>query len=346
MSDSFVKSRRGILEHLHQNRLSLSEFGVFQLLLLLADKANGVVWTDSPLIAAQFNSCNQRTIKDALASLTRKGYIKSFRQRGSRGSCPILINKYEVTVGEHKGCLVNAAATSDWRKPVFELDVLTTSCERPDNVLTTCLTIPEQTVVQSTVSGTVRRDDVVTPSCERRDDRPPYSRPQETQEKAVDIGGENSPSEPPSETAERPPVDGEPEPVVTKMRLSELPAAEQPQHLTVHLWKCLGSPKHHAHELKDWEVELRPLCGQFDFPELYKATKWALCESPHWPQYIRRAANLVNNAAKIVDDYRASLRSKAVQARAKIRQPADTKKQAPSNYGTIGELDLKGMEKL
>ncbi len=117
--DSFVKSRRGILEHLVQSKLTFHEFGVFQLLLLLADKATGVVWTDSRKIAGNFTTTlKEHTAKYALRGLKAKGYIKSFQQQGSRDSYPILINKYEITVGDLKGCMVNAKESVDWRKPL------------------------------------------------------------------------------------------------------------------------------------------------------------------------------------------------------------------------------------
>jgi hypothetical protein len=147
MTESFVKSRRGILEHLQQNKLTFSEFGVFELLLLLADKANGVVWTDSQKVASHFNgTLKERTAKDALATLKAKGYIKSFQQQGSRGSYPILINKYEITVGDLKGRLTNADQTVEWRQPAVS--------GGPDDVLDNR---PE----------------------ERPEERPPYSRPQD-----------------------------------------------------------------------------------------------------------------------------------------------------------------------
>lgn len=119
MAGNFVKIRRGVLQHLHENRLTFSEFGVFQLLLLQADAATGVVWTNSQKIAGMFNdTVNQRVIMDALSGLKKEGYIKSFQQTGSRGSYPILINKYEVTVGGLKGGLTNANQTVDWKQVV------------------------------------------------------------------------------------------------------------------------------------------------------------------------------------------------------------------------------------
>jgi len=118
--ESFVKSRRGILQHLKEHRLNTSQFAVFQLLVLLADKATGVVWIDAPLIISQyFHDMPLKTAQASLAALKRKGYIKSFQQQGSRSTYPVLVNKYEITVGELKGGLTNAEQTVDWRRPVI-----------------------------------------------------------------------------------------------------------------------------------------------------------------------------------------------------------------------------------
>lgn len=118
--ESFVKSRRGILQHLKEHRLNTSQFAVFQLLVLLADKATGVVWIDAPLIISQyFHDMPLKTAQASLAALKQKGYIKSFQQQGSRSTYPVLINKYEITVGELKGGLTNAEQTVDYQRPAI-----------------------------------------------------------------------------------------------------------------------------------------------------------------------------------------------------------------------------------
>lgn len=149
MVESFVKSRRGILEHLQQTRITSRQFAVFQLALLLADKATGVWWGDSVAVTSYFRDLNVKAAKAALAELESKGYIKRFRQPGSRSSYPILVNKYEVTVGGLKGTRVVAEQTVDWRRPVTEL---------------------------RTEAGTETRTEA-TPEA-GREGRPPYSRPE------------------------------------------------------------------------------------------------------------------------------------------------------------------------
>jgi hypothetical protein len=312
--ESFVKSRRGILEHLQQGRLSIAEFAVFQLLLLQADKATGVVWTASPTITTQFRNCDGRTIKEALAGLKRKGYIKSFQEQGSRSSYPVLINKYEITVGVLKGCLTNAEQTVDWRQP----------------------------------ATSARPDDVVTPSSDRTDDRPPYSRPQEERPQDVKATRESEhANQPASDPAETPAV-SRPKSETSYSKLSDVPREDQARILTSRIFLDLGSPKDKAKQLPQWRDELDPLCDQYEFPLLCEAVRWAITEDVHWPQYIRRAANVVKNAESIVDAYRAHLRGKATYDRAK-KQAASTvseKKQAPANYGGAATVELKGTRTL
>ena len=153
-----------------------------------------------------------------------------------------------------------------------------------------------------------------------------------------------SPESEKHETPDRPPVDGK-----TYEKLEDVPRGDQARILTSRLYIDLGSPKEKRKQLSDWKRELEPLCDQYEFPLLCQAVRWAITESPHWPQYIRRAANVVNNAEKIVDAYRAKLRGDATYARSqKQTQEQDTKKivkQAPSKYGN-GQVVMEGSESL
>jgi hypothetical protein len=141
---------------------------------------------------------------------------------------------------------------------------------------------------------------------------------------------------------DRPPVDGK-----TYGKLEDVPRDDQPRILTSRLFLDLGSPKDKRKQLSDWQRDLDPLCDQYDFPLLCQAVRWAITESPHWPQYIRRAANVVKNAEKIVDAYRAAMRGRATYERSQKQaaQEVSKKKQAPSNYGT-GQIKLEGTYEL
>ena len=320
MAGNFVKVRRGILQHLQERRLTTHEFAVFQLLLLLADASTGVWWGDSVGVSAYLDM-GQRAAKNALHGLKEKGYVRAFQQKGSRSTYPILIDLYEITVGDLRGSLTNAEQTVDWRKPALSGRTEDGLEVGPDS---------------GTESG------------------PPYSRSQEykTTREAI--------STPETKTPDAPQVSPEAEPKAKTpdaydpkwkpeyQKPEDVPREKQAFYLTRRLFKCLDSPKNYIPELKNWTRELNPLCDRFDFPEMYGAIKWAVREDTYWSQYIRRAANLVKNADKVMDAYRAQLRGKATherflkQVEAEKTKPTKT---APSNYGT-GTIELQGGERI
>lgn len=297
--EKFVKSRRGILQHLQERRLTTHQFAVFQLLLLLADKTTGVWWGDSVGVSSYLDM-GQRAAKNALHELEEEGYIKRFRQQGSRSSHPILVDKYEITVGDLKGRRVHAGHTVDWRQPATEVR-------------------PESGPDSGRESGPeVGRDS-------GRESGPPYTRPQETQ----DLKTSNKPlliiTAPPiapqdEKQNDRPPVDenhddprydGTPK----YNKPEDVPPEEQAFYLTRKLYRLLGQPKNHQSKLPEWERELGTLLGNFEFPELLKAMRWAIKEDTFWPKVIRRAESFVKNADKLMDAYCAHLRGKAAQER-------------------------------
>jgi len=143
---TFVKLRRGIEQHVIENKLSAVDFAVFVMLLIQADKATGKVWTCAPYLAGIFNGLSPQQAKDSLHRLKALGYLKSFQEVGSRGKYPVLIHKYEITVGTLTGCVVNALESDDYEHPrVFS---------QPEGT-------PEATPVKTPVKT------------------PPYSRPQD-----------------------------------------------------------------------------------------------------------------------------------------------------------------------
>lgn len=107
------------MEHIENRSLSFTEYAVLLTLTLLADKENGVWHGCAIALSAKFGdgSLSKRAAQDALHSLEAGGYIRRFRSHGQRGNFPILVNRYEITVGGLKGALINADATTDWKNP-------------------------------------------------------------------------------------------------------------------------------------------------------------------------------------------------------------------------------------
>jgi hypothetical protein len=122
VNSGFIQKRRGILDHLRDGRLTLLELGAHDVVILLADKSTGL-WTGSAkALAANCGAgdITDRQARHLLESLEKKGYIRRFPKRRSHANYPILVNRYLVTFGAYSGMTLNASATSDWRKPVYE----------------------------------------------------------------------------------------------------------------------------------------------------------------------------------------------------------------------------------
>jgi hypothetical protein len=117
---NFVMVRRGILKHLEDGKLTSIEFAAYLVAILKADKSNGVWQGSSIALAAALGSeVSQQTAERILAKLTKKKYLKSFRVHGQRGNKPYLINRYLITNGEGEVGVVNAADSTNWKKPAL-----------------------------------------------------------------------------------------------------------------------------------------------------------------------------------------------------------------------------------
>ncbi len=119
MFSGYVRLRRGVLDHLHEGRMSFSEYGIYTILVQLANSRSGCAFSNAKSLEALIGrGLKQQRIQDILFELHLKGYIRPFGQRhvGS-GSYPILIHRYQITSGEKKDWFVDAFNTKDYRKP-------------------------------------------------------------------------------------------------------------------------------------------------------------------------------------------------------------------------------------
>ena len=119
MFSGYVKSRRGILEHLRSGSVTKDEYTIFDILVKIADPGTGIWIGSAKAIAGNFNF-SVRQSRKVLEGLERKGYVKRFTKPGKHTNYPILINKYEVTQGSKQGTRLNAAATIDYDYPVYD----------------------------------------------------------------------------------------------------------------------------------------------------------------------------------------------------------------------------------
>ena len=115
----YVQLRRGLLDHLREGVITVTEYAVFTILLADADPKSGICKTSAGLLSALYGMA-PRTSRDALEKLASKGYIKRFPRQGKHGSYPILVNKFICSDGAMKGKRLNALGSLTWEFPIYE----------------------------------------------------------------------------------------------------------------------------------------------------------------------------------------------------------------------------------
>ena len=118
----YVPKRRGVLDHLQEGRLTLLEYAAYDAMILLAEKSSGIWWGSAKALAAICGAgdLTERQARHLLESLENKGYIRRFATPRAHGNYPILIDKFQPTFGTQSGMRLNAAASDDWRHPVYD----------------------------------------------------------------------------------------------------------------------------------------------------------------------------------------------------------------------------------
>ncbi len=117
MFAGYIPLRRGILEHVQKGLLNKTDFSIYCLMLLLADHHTGTWWGSGKALGAY--NFPRSTAQKSLQRLESRGYIKRFTIPGVHSNYPILINKYAITDGQHKGRLLDAKQTTSPRRLVF-----------------------------------------------------------------------------------------------------------------------------------------------------------------------------------------------------------------------------------
>jgi len=110
MFAGYIPLRRGILEHVQKGLLNKTDFAIYCLLLLLADHQTGIWWGSGKALGAY--NFPRSTAQKSLQRLEARGYIRRFPVPGLHSNYPILINKYAITDGQHKGKLLDAKQTT------------------------------------------------------------------------------------------------------------------------------------------------------------------------------------------------------------------------------------------
>lgn len=107
----FSQLRRGIWEHVRDGRLSLQDVAVHQYIASQADTRTGI-WNGSAGALAGELCISARIARRFIERLTRGGYIRRFPVPGRHVCYPMLVHKFLITDGEHKGEQLNALAST------------------------------------------------------------------------------------------------------------------------------------------------------------------------------------------------------------------------------------------
>jgi hypothetical protein len=107
--NNFTAIRNGIREHVSAGTMSPFDLGVYIFLHLWAEWETGIYRGCALSIAYSFGDPSLKThIQQSLRRLRDRRYINYPHGDGSRGGYPIMIHKYEPTVGKLSGTRLNA----------------------------------------------------------------------------------------------------------------------------------------------------------------------------------------------------------------------------------------------
>jgi hypothetical protein len=108
----WVQLRRGILNHLHEGKLSNIEFLVLVVLIMLADKETGAGTINAPCLRSFVPHLSYDAAKRVLLSLEEKHYIYRKIKYKSDLPYPFWVNRYIPSAGPHKGLQIDLAKVS------------------------------------------------------------------------------------------------------------------------------------------------------------------------------------------------------------------------------------------
>lgn len=118
-TNGFVQLRRGLMEHVMNQQMTMTEFTIYILLIIHADPSSGV-WRGSAETIAQTYGFPTRTCRDIFQRLENNKYLRRFITKGKKGIYPVLINRFECTDGAMKGKRLNAFKSTSLVDLVFE----------------------------------------------------------------------------------------------------------------------------------------------------------------------------------------------------------------------------------
>lgn len=116
-----LRLRHGIKKHLENGNMDGLSFAIYCYMLLYADFETGIYFGSSGKIQHYLKDFSLKQIRQRLIKMETSNptYIKRIRIK-KRGNYHILINKYMVTQGEHKGKYLNADKSNSLDNIIYE----------------------------------------------------------------------------------------------------------------------------------------------------------------------------------------------------------------------------------
>lgn len=112
--NGFLPLRRGLWEHVRDGRMSITQALAFIYICSQADTRSGI-WKGCAKSLSGELGIPERTARDVLEKMEHGDYIRRFAVPGKHSCYPILIDKFEITQGEHDGEQLSAL---DSKSPV------------------------------------------------------------------------------------------------------------------------------------------------------------------------------------------------------------------------------------
>lgn len=130
----FIRLRSGIWQHIKEGRITGIDFNVYCTLQQFAEWSTGICVTTADSLGASWQNLSdskdkKETVQNSLRRLRENGYINYPEGSGRRGPYPVLIDKYEPTVGAAVGWQLNVNETTDVDNPIYDYVSPTPYCE-------------------------------------------------------------------------------------------------------------------------------------------------------------------------------------------------------------------------
>jgi hypothetical protein len=143
----FIPLEADLFERVKEGALNPIEFCIYCTVLYQIDYETGFWRGSAPRLQAAWGGrLGERNIQEALNSLGKKGYLRSFHKRGSRSNYLVAVHNYPIRYGIRLGHRLDAKATVNPENPVYvsQRTVQEDNSDRSSPARPSALTEPSQ----------------------------------------------------------------------------------------------------------------------------------------------------------------------------------------------------------